>query len=183
MITKMVSFLRSLSEAFKRTFHQFHKLSAYEIKCVTTCPKTSKHLIEVKIMGKSQSLVCLAEEISADDSFIMRFSPADIRAITYLAMSDRYETILEEEKIKRSYELIRSRDVKGTKTIKIKHKMTGEVSVISLQNFNDSKLIDNLEAHDAYYLGFLAGQEQTWKDCVRVKLIQSDKSEMEIPHE
>jgi hypothetical protein len=35
----------------------------------------------------------------------------------------------------------------------------------------DSNLIDELTSQDAYYLGYLAGQEQTWKDCARMRVV------------
>ena len=56
--------------------------SNYEIRNVSTWPKNSRHILEIKITGKGQSISSLAEEIVVDNNFIMGFSPADIRTIT-----------------------------------------------------------------------------------------------------
>jgi hypothetical protein len=156
--------------------HEVKHQPAYEVNNVSICPKTGNHLLEVKITGKSQSTHYLAEEIVVDNNFLLSFSSSDIRTITYLATSDRYETILREEKIKKSYEIIRGRSNKGNKQIQIKNKLTNEIRVISLCAFNDPELIDSLNSQDAYHLGYLAGQEQTWKDCVRLKIISKERN-------
>jgi rRNA-processing protein FCF1 len=171
MFKKCTTRIKSFFKIFKLAQHQFRTQSAYEIGNVPICQKTGQHVIEVKITGKGQSIPCLAEEIVVDNNFIMGFAPSDIRTITYLATCDRYEKILLEEKIKKSYELIRSKSRGGNKTVQLRHKETNEHMVVSLNDFSDQDLIDKLVSQDAYYLGYLAGQEQTLKDCVRLKLI------------
>jgi hypothetical protein len=139
----------------------------YELKNTYACKETGKHLLEIKISGKSQSISYLAEEIAIDDDFITRFSPTDIRTISYLAACDKYETILQEEKIKKSYEIARSKNINGNKTILLKHKITDESIIVLLKNFANSDLIEKLDAQDVYQVGYLAGQEQFLKDNVR----------------
>lgn len=163
--------IKSVFNVFKMTFHQFKKQSAYEIKNISACQKSGQHIIEIKVAGKGQSILCLAEEIVVDNNFIMGFAPFDIRTITYLATCDHYEAILRAEKIKKSYEVLRSKNRGGNKTVQLRHKETNEHIIISLSDFSDGNLIDQLKSQDAYYLGYLAGQAQTWKDCVRLKFI------------
>lgn len=45
--------------------------------------------------------------------------------------------------------------------------------MLSLCDFANDEIIESLTSKDAYYLGYLAGQEQTWRDCMRLKLISS----------
>ena len=179
MFKKYTSKIKSLFDIFKRVQQQVYTQSAYEIGNVSSCQKTGQHVIEVKITGKSQSISCLAEEIVVDNNFIMGFSPSDIRTITYLATCDRYEAILLEEKIKKSYEVIRSKNRDGNKTVQLRHKETNEQLVIALNDFSNHDLIDKLVSQDAYFLGYLAGQEQTMKDCVRLKLISRSEEKNE----
>lgn len=111
-----------------------------------------------------------------DIHFLMGFSAADIHTITYFATCDRYEAILKEEKLKKVYELIHSRSKNGEKTIQLRHKITNEISTF-LRDFANLNLIDSITSADAYHLGYLAGQEQTWKDYVRLKLISNNNQE------
>lgn len=177
MLKKFSNRIKVFFSICKKTLYQFNTLPAYEIRSVSVCEKTGQHLIEIKIIGKGQSITYLAEEIVVDNSFVTRFAPSDIRTITYLATCDRYETILREEKIKKTYEVLRSQERGGTKTVRIRHKETNEHLVVSLKAFTDQNLIDQLASHDAYYLGYLAGQEQTWRDCVRLKMISSENQD------
>lgn len=175
MIKKFIQTVKSISKTLHTTFTHFNKQFPYEINNVSTCKQTGKHLLEIKISGKSQSILYLAEEIAVDDGFIAGFSPADIRTMCYLAACDKYEKILREEKIKKSYEIVRSKIINGNKTVRLKHKDTGESIVITLKNFADCDLIDTLDPKDVYRIGYLAGQEQSSKDSGRLKIIpQSD---------
>lgn len=70
---------------------------------------------------------------------------SQIRFFGFFPLSDKYEAILYQEKIKKSA---------------------------------DQDLIDNLESKDAYHLGYLAGQEQTFRDFACLKLLSSKKDEM-----
>lgn len=171
MVNKFGCRIKSILNIWKIACNQFKQQFAYEIKKVTTCPETGKQLIKIKVIGKGQSITCPAEEIVVDNNFITGFSSIDIRTITYLATCDRYEALLKEEKIKKSYEIIRAKSRGNNKTVQIRHKETNEHRVVSLVDFTDSNLIDELASQDAYYLGYLAGQEQTWKDCVRLKVV------------
>jgi len=147
----------------------------YEIIKVTTCKKSEKHLLEIKIVNKSQSLSYLAEDIAADNDFITGFSPLDIRSISYFATCDKYEKILAEDNIKKTFELLRADSINGNKAIKIRNKNTEKCNVILLKDFSDSDLIEKLNSQDAYQIGYLAGQEQGLKDITRLRLINSDK--------
>lgn len=178
MLKKLWYKIKSVFDAFKLASHQFKNQTAYEISHVSTCPKTGQHILEIKVTGKGQSISYLAEEIVVDNSFMMGFSPSDIRTITYLATSDRYETILQKEKIKKSYEIIRSKNRTEKKTIQLRHTENGEYIVVSLNDFADHHLIDKLTSQDAYYLGYLTGQEQSWKDYMRLKLIPKSQSDL-----
>jgi hypothetical protein len=140
-------------------------------------------MVEAKVIGKGQSISCLAQEILADNDFIVCFSPADIRTITCFAMTDKYETILYQEKIKKSYDIIRSKDMSGKKSITIKNKLTGDLIVKSISDFADGDLIDNLESKDAYHLGYLAGQEQIFRNFAHIKLLSSKSSETNLQTE
>lgn len=165
---EFVSALRAASDQLKKQF-------LYEVKKITVCPKTDKHLIAVKVVSKAQGMSCFAEEIVADESFLTGFSPRDIRDITYHAVCDKYEAILEKEKIKKSYELIWSRSVDGDKAVTLKNKKTDESITVALKSFTDSNLIEKLDSQDAYNLGYIAGQEQALKDILRLKIINGDK--------
>lgn len=172
MLKRISLKVSSFVDGLKIVFTQFKTQSAYEIRNVFVCQKTGKQIVEVKITGKSNSIVCSAAEIAEDDSFIGCFSPLDIRTITYLATCDQYEIFLQKEKMRNPYEIIRSKkNNHGDKTIKLRHKETNEYRVVSVADFVDQNLINDLSSQDAYYLGYLAGQEQSWKDCVRLKLI------------
>ena len=161
-----------LVTSIKQASTQLKKQSAFEIKYISTCPTTMRHLIEVKINGKGQSISCMAEEIASDHNFLAGFPPADIRTITYLATSDKYEAILREEKIKKSYEIIRSKSINNKKNILIRNKFTGETFRKSILDFSDQDLIDHLDPRDAHHLGYLAGQEQTFRDLIRLQTIK-----------
>lgn len=171
MFRKCLQRVRLFFDALNLAIKQFKTQSSYEILHVSTCPKTGRHFLEIKITGKSQSITYSAEEIVVDNSFILGFPPGDICTITYLATCDRYEKILQEEKISKCYELIRARSRTGEKTIHLRHKHNGEHLLIALNSFADSNIIDQLVSQDAYHLGYLAGQEQSLKDSIRLKLI------------
>lgn len=175
MIKKFIHTIKSISKTLKLTSNHFKKQFSYEISNVSTCKQSGKHLLEIKIFGKSQSVSSLAEEIAIDDGFLAGFSPLDIRTICYLAACDKYEKILREEKIKKSYEIIRSKVINGNKTVRLKHKDTGESIVITIKNFANCDLIDTLDPKDVYQIGYLAGQEQSWKDRMNLKIISPDK--------
>ena len=97
----IISPTKSLLATIIATFKQFKSQYAYELKSVAQCTATHKHRIQVKITGKGQSLNCYAEEIASDNKFLLGFCPTDIRTIVYLATSDKYEAILEKEKVKK----------------------------------------------------------------------------------
>lgn len=178
MIKKFSKRINTLVSHAKTVFCQIYNQPAYEISNIFSCQKTGKQVIEVKITGKGQSLQCNAEEIVVDNTFINCFSPTDIRTITYFATCDRYEKLLQDEKIKKSYEIIRTKNRSGNKTVLIRHKETNECKVISLCDFIDGNLIDSLISQDAYYLGYLAGQEQTLKDCAKLKVISNKNQDL-----
>lgn len=175
MIKKFIHVIKSISMTVKATSNHFKKQFPYELNNVSTCKQSDKHLLEIKISGKSQSISCFADEVAVDDGFITGFSPADIRTICYLAACDKYEKILREEKIKKSYEIIRSKVINGSKTVRLKHKDTGESVIITLKNFANCDLIDTLDPKDVYQIGYLAGQEQSWNDRMKLKIISPDK--------
>lgn len=165
-------------DAFNLAARQFKNQYAFEVMKVSTCSKTHQHKLEIKIIGKGQCVYYSVEEIVADNNFLIKFSPADIRTITYLAACGRFEAILEKEKITKSYEIIRSGNRKGQKTIQLKDKYTHEHIIVSLKDFGSSDLIDKLNSQDAYSIGYLAGQEQTWKDTARIKLIVNSQESL-----
>ncbi len=169
--------LKVFLKLLKTTMLQFRIQPSYEITKITNCQKTGKQMIEIKVVGKSHSIACLVEEIVADNKFIAGFSPTDIRSISYLATSERYEALLKAEKIKKSYEVIRGKKCGNQKMILIRNIETNEHRVFSLGDFADRNVIEELNSQDAYYLGYLAGQEQTWRDCVRLKLIANKNSD------
>ena len=98
-------------------------------------------------------------------------------------MTDKYESILYQEKIKKSYDIIRSKDMSGKKSIIIKNKLTGDLIVKSISDFADGDLIDNLESKDAYHLGYLAGQEQIFRNFAHLKLLSSKNVETNLQTE
>lgn len=147
----------------------------YELIKVTSCSQTGRHLLEIKITGKSQGAYYLAEDVASDDGFISLFSPRDISVICYLAACDKYEKILEEENVKKTFELLRGSSRGGGKSIQLRNKINGEISVISLREFSDKGLIESLESKDVYQIGYLAGQEQTLKDVARLKILAGKK--------
>lgn len=177
ILIKLHSDLAAFFSVFKQTLEQFKKQYAFELKNISTCSKTAKHLVEAKIAGKGQSVLYLAEEVVADNDFVMGFSPSDVRTITYLATCDKYEAILREEKVKKSYEVIRSKNIDGKKTVMIRNTLTGDSVIRFIQDFSDLNLVDNLDSKDAYYVGYLAGQEQTFRDFARLRLLSSKKDD------
>jgi len=177
MLKKFISNVKVFIFAFFKTFAQFKKQYAFELKNITTCSKTGRHLVEVKIIGKGQSILCVAQDILSDADFIVGFSQKDVSLITSYAISDQYESFIYQEKIKKAYEIIRSKNQGGKKTVLIRHKLTGDSIIKSLSDFADEDLINHLESKDAYYLGYQAGQEQTFRDFARLKAVSSKKSE------
>src|SRR5579872_4854635 len=120
MYNKIILKIKFFVRKIKELSIQFKKQYAFELKNISTCSETMGHLIEVKVNGKGQSISCLVEEIISDDDFVAGFSPVYIRTITYLATCDKYEAILREEKIKKTYEIIRSKNIYDKKTIMIR---------------------------------------------------------------
>lgn len=177
----LMDHVKLLLDTLKTTFQQFKNQFAYELKVTTPCPKTGKHRVEVKIAGKSQRLNYYADEVAADNKFLSGFCPADIRIIVYLATSDKYEAILEEKKIKKKFEMIRSKTINGNKTVQFRDKKTGNHIIKTLKDFDDVNIIESLSSHEAYKLGYLAGQEQSWIVSHRLKLITCDKNDLD-PH-
>src|SRR3990167_3023012 len=172
---------RLLLDTLKTTFQQFKNQFAYELKVITPCPITGKHRVQVKITGKSQRLNYYADEVASDNNFLSGFCPTDIRTIVYLATSDKYEAILKEEKVKKTLEMIRSKNINGNKTVQFRDKETGNHIIKTLTDFNDINIIDKLSSHEAYKLGYLAGQEQSCVASRRLKLITCDKNDLD-PH-
>lgn len=164
-------------ESIKTTLKSFKNQYAYELKSITPCTITNKHRIQVKITGKGQGLNFYAEEIASDNNFLLGFSPTDIRTIVYLATSDKYEAILLEEKIKKTLEIIRSSTIEGSKAVQFRDKNTGNFFIKTLKDFNDINIIDKLTSHEAYKLGYLAGQEQSSLFSMRLKMVKADKNQ------
>lgn len=177
MLNKLASVIRTFVNSITQVFAQFEKQHAFELKNILTCPKTAKHLVNVKVIGKGQDISCLAEEIIADNSFVMGFSQTDVRTIAYLATTDRYEAILREEKIRKSYEIIRSKNLNGKKSVVIRNMLTGDSVLKEIQGLDDNELIENLKSKDAYHLGYLAGQEKTFQEFARLRVLSSKKDE------
>jgi hypothetical protein len=171
MFKRIYHLLRSINNSIKAATTNLKSQFPYELVNVSTCKQSDRHLLEIKISGKSHNITYIAEELVADDDFILGFSPPDIRTICYLAASDKYEKILQDEKIKKSYQIIRSKSINGDKNIKIVHKTTGDTKLVSIKSFYDSELIENLDSKDVFHIGYLAGQEQSWKDIMRLKII------------
>jgi hypothetical protein len=172
MYKTLISHAKSLLENIKATFRQFKNQYAYELKAITPCTITNKHRVEVKVTGKGQNLNFYAEEVASDNNFLLGFCSTDIRTIVYLATSDKYEAILAEEKVKKSLDLIRSKNIDGNKSIQLRDKKTGNIIIKTLKDFNDLDIIEKLTSHDAYKLGYLAGQEQSWLSSLRLKVIK-----------
>ena len=81
MFSKFKNWIKSISIRINETSNYLKKQSSYELINVSVCKKSGKHLAEIKISGKSQSITYLAEEIAKDDNFIMGFSAINIRTI------------------------------------------------------------------------------------------------------
>ncbi len=171
MFEALISRIKSIFKTLAAALQWSNSQPAYEIKNISISPETSKHIIEMKLIGKAQSITCTAEDIAGDNNFIMRFSPADIRTITYYATADRYELMLNQVNNSRSYEIIRSKNINGNKTVQLRNKLTNENIIMPLKEFSKSDLIDELNSEDVYYLGYLSGQEQALRDYSRMKLI------------
>jgi hypothetical protein len=170
MIKNLKQLTKKLINSAKSNIIQLKKQHKYEIIKITTCDTSNKHLLEIKIVNKCPTLSYLAEDVAADDDFISGFSPLNIRSISYFATLDKYEKILSEDKIRKTFELLRSDSINGNKAIKISNKNTREYKVILLKDFSDSDLIDKLNSQDAYQIGYLTGQEQGLKDIKRISL-------------
>lgn len=177
MLKNFTSRIRVITNTWIEILSQFKNQYAFELKDATICSLTSKHIIEIKVIGKGQSISCLAENVVADDNFLIGFSPCDIRTIVCLAMTDKYEAILQQEKIKKSHELIRSQSKRGEKTIVIRNKLTGHSSIESISNLANGDIINDLESQDAYYLGYLAGQEQIFRNFAHLKMTSSKNTD------
>ncbi len=174
MPTNPIKILQSIYANLRNAARNLNSSFPYEITNVSSCCRTGKHLLEIKVSGKCHGINYLAEEVASDDSLLESFSPTDIRMICYLAACDKYEKILEDEKIKKIYSLLRSKSINGKKSIQLHNKINDEITVIPLREFIDRDIIEKLDPHDVYQVGYMAGQEQTLKDMTKLKVITSN---------
>lgn len=174
MPTNPIKIIQRIYANFRNAARNLNSSFPYEIANVTSCRQSGKHLLDIKITGKCQGIHYLAEEIASDDAFLESFSPTDIRMICYLAACDKYEKILEKEKIKKIYSLLRSSSINGKKSIQLHNKINDEITVIPLREFIDRDIIEKLDPNDVYQVGYMAGQEQTMKDMAKIKVISNN---------
>jgi hypothetical protein len=76
--------MQSISQTLRTATTHLKRQFPYELINVSSCKQSGRHLLEIKISGKSQCISYIAEEVALDDDFIMGFSPNDIRTICYL---------------------------------------------------------------------------------------------------
>jgi hypothetical protein len=138
--------------------------------------KENNYEAVVQIIGTAQTLKMKPEEILESDDETNKFSPADVRTLTYLGYlginSPKYK-ILARRLTEKENKVVFALHKKGNKKIEIKN--ANEIS-------QNQDIIGQLRKEDILTVGYTAGsemmlEEQKTKD--RIKQIEEQKAKLE----
>ncbi len=140
-------------EKYQEIHKELHAREAYRISEIKRDNESGTHSVKVVIVGTGKIVDFTPEEIVADDRMIESFSKKDVRIITYLACSNnklaKYKITSQHfcEKLRKFVFCIRKR-----KSSDVLQKSASEIS-------KDKTIIANLDAEDAYRVGYAYGNE------------------------
>ena len=129
------------------TFSPTHRLVGIEQN------KNKEYIAKIQVINKNVFFGVKPEEILAKDEIVNRFSPCDIRALTYLGYlginAPKYK-ILANQLSEKDEKLIFMLRKKGAQ--KIVTKTADEIA-------NEKDILNNLNANDAHMLGYTLASE------------------------
>lgn len=130
----------------------------YRIASIIKNDGEDNYEILAQIIGTASVIKMKPEEILVNDDLTSRFSPLDIRTLTYLGYLDinspKYK-ILARRLSEKDNRIIFALRKKGSKNVEIK--MANEIS-------QDSNVLKHLDREDAHMVSYIAGTEHALKE-------------------
>jgi hypothetical protein len=160
-------FYKNFAVANTLTYKPFYRIGSIEKN------KQGDYEIVIQLIGKAMTFKMKPEEILADDSMTDKFSPLDVRALTYLGYleinSPKYK-ILAKKLSEANDQMLFALRKKGDKTLQFK--TAAEIS-------QDKEILKQIDQQDAHMVGFTAASEaiiteKSEKEKL-LKQIQKDK--------
>lgn len=174
MTKHLMAFLKGVRKSFlmhlsNRTANIF--IPTYRIVSIKQ-NEADDYEISVQVVGTATVIKMKPEEILADDDLTNKFSPTDVRTLTYLGYLDmnspKYK-ILARRLSEKDNKVVFALHKKGSKNVEIK--VASEIS-------QNPDILKQLNSEDVHMVSYIAGTEYSQEEKVeKEKLLKSNEGQ------
>ena len=149
-IDNVINWLKKNSQNFKKIFDG--RENHYSYKLVEIIEDEGEYTVAIKLANKNVVFDAKPEEILANDSLVDKFSPRDIRTLTYLGYLGVNAP---------KYKILAKKLSKNEKTIFWIKKKGAKKAILKTadQILNESDIIKNLNSEDSKTVSYVAASE------------------------